>query len=284
MKIAQTIAEVRAWRAEVEGRLGLVPTMGYLHEGHLSLLRRARAENARVAASIFANPAQFDRADDLARYPRDVPRDTAMLREVECDLLLLPEPAEIYPEGYQTWVEPGAVAEPLEGAHRPGHFRGVATVVLKLLNIFQPDRAYFGQKDAQQLAVVRRMVMDLNLPVEIVACPTLREPDGLAMSSRNSRLSQAERAAAPVLYRALSAAREAWLAGESDAETLRSLMRSILAREPLADTEYVSLADPLSLTELARARAGALLSMAVRVGPVRLIDNLELPEREAEEA
>lgn len=279
MKIVETIAEVRAWLAEGQGDLGLVPTMGYLHAGHISLLNRARAENRRVAASIFANPAQFDNPDDLANYPRDIPRDAALLREAGCDLLFLPEPAEIYRPDHQTWVQPGAVAAPLEGEQRPGHFRGVATVVLKLFGIFQPARAYFGQKDAQQLAVIQTMVRDLNVPVAVIGCPTVREPDGLAMSSRNVRLDVEERRAAGVLFRALSAARAAWEGGEDDAELLRSVMRSVLSGEPLARPEYVSLAEPLSMRELERAEAGAVLSMAVHVGRARLIDNLILAPR-----
>lgn len=278
MKLVETVAELRAWRIGLPapGALGLVPTMGFLHEGHLSLVRRAKAENTLAAASIFANPAQFNRPEDLANYPRDIPRDLAMLAGAGCDLVFVPAAAEIYPSGFDTWVQPGAIATPLEGAHRPGHFRGVATVVLKLFNLFQPQTAYFGQKDAQQLAVIRRMTRDLDVPVAIVGCETVREPDGLAMSSRNSRLGPVERAAAPVLHRALTAARDAWRAGETDAETLRRLMRAVLAAEPLARTDYVSVADPLSLAELDRAVVGAILSLAVDVGPARLIDNLIL--------
>lgn len=269
-------AELRAWRAAHPASLGLVPTMGFLHEGHLSLVRRAKAENTLVAASIFANPAQFNNPADLAAYPRDIPRDQALLAGAGCDLVFVPEPAAMYPPGFDTWVIPGAIAAPLEGEHRPGHFRGVATVVLKLFNLFQAERAYFGQKDAQQLAVIRAMVRDLDLPVTVVGCPTLREADGLAMSSRNSRLDARARAAAPVLYRALSAARDAWRLGEADAEALRTLMRTVLAAEPMADVEYVSVAHPDSLRELERVIAGAVLSMAVNIGRVRLIDNLIL--------
>lgn len=278
MKLVETVAELRAWRTGLSapGAPGLVPTMGFLHEGHLSLVRRAKAECGLAAASIFANPAQFNRPEDLASYPRDLPRDLELLAGAGCDLVFAPAPAEVYPPGFDTWVLPGAIAAPLEGAHRPGHFRGVATVVLKLLNLFQPGRAYFGQKDAQQLAVIRRLALDLNLPLEIVGCPTVREADGLAMSSRNSRLGPAERAAAPVLYRALTAARSAWLAGETEAEGLRRTMRAVLAAEPLARPDYVSVADPLNLAELDRATAGAILSLAVDIGPARLIDNLVL--------
>jgi pantoate--beta-alanine ligase len=284
MKTVTTIDAVRAWRRGVAGDVGFVPTMGSLHEGHLSLVRKAAAENEAVAASIFVNPAQFDDPEDLARYPRDPERDAALLAEAGCDLLFLPEPAELYPPGFETWVMPGPVAEPLEGASRAGHFVGVDTVVLKLLNIVQAQQAYFGQKDAQQVAVISAMARDLNVPTTIVPCPTVREADGLAMSSRNARLSPEERAAAPVLHRALQAARSALFEGERDAEALRALMRTVIEAEPLAKIDYVSVADLATLRELATIRldedGGVLLSMAVFVGPVRLIDNL--PVRAAE--
>lgn len=273
-----TIAEVQSWRATQDHRatLGLVPTMGYLHQGHLSLLRRALDENPWVAASIFVNPTQFGPGEDLATYPRDLPRDLALLEAAGCHMVFTPDPAEIYPPGFDTWVQPGAVAEPLEGAERPKHFRGVATVVLKLLGILQPHRAYFGQKDAQQLAVIRAVVRDLNVPVAVVPCPTLREPDGLAMSSRNVYLSPEERRAAPVLYRALTAAEGRWLAGERDGEALRGAMRAVLAGEPLARPDYVSVADPDTLRELDSVTGPALASLALRLGRTRLIDNLVL--------
>ncbi len=280
MRIATTIAEVRAWRAEADratgGRatVGLVPTMGYLHAGHVSLVARARAENDRVAASIFVNPAQFNSAEDLARYPRDPERDAALLREAGCDIVLMPDPAEIYPPGFQTWVEVGSIAAPLEGAHRPGHFRGVATVVLKLFGIFEPTRAYFGEKDYQQLAVIRALARDLDVPVRVVGCPTVREADGLAMSSRNARLGPDDRRAATVLYRALGAARAAWEGGETDAGVLRARMAAVFAAEPRATVEYASVADATTLEELATVRGPALLSVAAVVGPVRLIDNV----------
>ena len=287
MTTVTTIEAVRAWRREVVGDVGFVPTMGSLHEGHLSLVRRAAEENVAVAASIFVNPAQFDNADDLARYPRDPERDAAMLAGAGCDLLFLPEPAELYPPGFETWVMPGPVAEPLEGASRAGHFKGVDTIVLKLFLIVQAQRAYFGQKDAQQVAVISTMARDLNVPTEIVPCPTIREPDGLAMSSRNTRLSPEERAAAPVLHRALQAARAALLAGERDAEALRRMMRDVIEREPLARIDYVSVANLRTLRELERAdfgsdapTEGVLLSMAVHIGPVRLIDNLPVRPEE----
>jgi pantoate--beta-alanine ligase len=250
--------------------------MGYLHRGHRSLVERARAENTHVAASLFVNPTQFAPTDDLARYPRDLQRDTDLLEEVGCDLLFVPTPAEIYPPGFETFEEVGPVAAPLEGAHRPGHFRGVATVVLKLLNIVQPHRAYFGQKDAQQLGVIRRLVRDLDVPVEVIGCPTVREPDGLALSSRNSYLGPEDRAAATVLSRALRAAQELWRQGVHDAGALRHAMEKVLAQEPRARPDYVSVADPDTFVELDRVPGRALLSLAVRVGPARLIDNVIL--------
>ncbi len=280
VRVVNTVDEVRAWHIEadrkagIRAEVGLVPTMGFLHEGHLSLVLRARDENDRVAASIFVNPTQFGPGEDLASYPRDLARDLALLERAGCDLVFVPEPDEMYPPGFQTWVEVGNVAAPLEGAHRPGHFRGVATVVLKLFGIFEPSRAYFGQKDAQQLAVIRTMARDLDLPLEIIACPTIREPDGLAMSSRNTYLAPAERQGATVLYRSLTAARAAWSAGERDAEALRRAMREVLDTEPLARTEYVSVADPLTLQELETVTGNALFSMAVRIGRTRLIDNI----------
>ena len=269
---------MRAWRAGQAGRVGLVPTMGFLHEGHVSLVERARRENAHVAVSLFVNPTQFGPREDLARYPRDLDRDRALLQGAGCDLLFVPAAAEMYAPGAATAVDVGPVASPLEGERRPGHFRGVATVVLKLLNIVQPDRAYFGEKDAQQLAVIRRLVRDLDVPVAIVGCPTVREADGLAKSSRNSYLDPDDRRAAPVLYRALSAARESWQRGERRPGVLRDLMTATLASEPRARVDYVSAADPSSFEELQDATSGpVLLSMAVQVGRARLIDNVLLP-------
>lgn len=276
MKVVRAIAEVRAARPGL-GRLGFVPTMGFLHEGHLSLVRRARAEQGAVAVSIFVNPTQFAPTDDLSRYPRDLEGDLAKLREAGADLVFAPGPAEMYPPGFDTRIVIGGVTAPLEGAARPGHFDGVATVVAKLFNIIQPAAAYFGQKDAQQVAVIRKLVRDLDLPVRIVVGDTVREPDGLAMSSRNSYLAEDERAAATVLWRALSAAAAAWSAGQRDGDRLRAVMRSLLDAEPLASIDYVSVADPETLEELASVgEAGALASLAVRIGRTRLIDNLRL--------
>lgn len=274
--LATTISQARARRQETSGAWGLVPTMGALHAGHLSLVQRARAENDRVAVSIFVNPAQFAAGGDFDKYPRGLERDLELLAPYNIDLVFAPSNAEMYPPDFQTYVTVEEITKPLEGAMRPGHFRGVATVVMKLFNIVQPDRAYFGQKDAQQVAVIRQMTRDLNLPVEIVVGETLRETDGLAMSSRNAYLSAQERAAAPVLYRALCAAREAFLRGQRDGETLRAVMRGVLSQEPRAFVEYVSAADPLTLQEVNTLQNDVLLSMAVRIGATRLIDNFLL--------
>jgi pantoate--beta-alanine ligase len=278
MKTATTISAVREWRRGLTGSVGLVPTMGALHEGHLSLVRRAREECDQVAVSLFVNPTQFGPREDLARYPHDLARDQSLLRETRCDLLIAPAAEEMYSASFDTFLEPGAVAAPLEGERRPGHFRGVATVVLKLFNIVAPTRAYFGQKDAQQLVVIRKMVADLNLDVVVVPCATVREPDGLALSSRNAYLSAEERAAAPVLYRALDTARQRYQSGERKAAALRAAMLEVLGAEPRARVDYVSVADPLTLRELERVEAGALLSLAVRMGGTRLIDNVLLPD------
>jgi pantoate--beta-alanine ligase len=248
--------------------------MGFLHEGHLELVRRARKENDRVGVSIFVNPAQFNNPDDLEKYPRDMKRDAALLEDAGVDLLWSPTPEIVYPRGYQTSVTVNEVTEVLEGASRPGHFQGVATVVAKLFNVFQPTRAYFGQKDAQQVAVIRRMAMDLNFNLQVVTCPTVREEDGLAMSSRNVRLTAEHRTQAPCLYAALKAAREAMASGVLDADSLRKVMADVISKAPSARIDYVSVADPESLRELEKVTRGALFSMAVYFGDVRLIDNL----------
>jgi pantoate--beta-alanine ligase len=274
MKTLTTIREVREWRRAGPGRLGLVPTMGYLHAGHVSLVEAARRENDRVAASLFVNPTQFGPAEDLSRYPRDLPRDTRLLEAAGCDLLFAPPPEEMYPPGFETAIDVGSVAATLEGARRPGHFRGVATVVLKLFGVFEPDHAYFGQKDAQQLAVIKKMARELDLTVGIVGCPTVRENDGLAMSSRNVYLTPEERRAAPALYRALEAARGRWAAGERSAEALRKTMHSVLAGEDRIRVDYVSVADPETCRELETVSGAALLSLAAFLGKARLIDNV----------
>lgn len=277
MQVLEKITAFRHARNVLTGSLGLVPTMGYLHDGHLELVRRAKADNDHVAVSIFVNPTQFGPNEDLARYPRDVQRDLDLLRAEGVDLVFAPSAGEMYPPGYGTYVEVENVTATLEGARRPGHFRGVATVVCKLFNIVQADRAYFGQKDAQQTVVIRRMVRDLDLPIEVVVAPTVREADGLAMSSRNVYLDPAQRAAAPVLYRALTHAQHLWNDGERNADVLRAAIDQILRTEPLAKVEYVSVADPITLTEIdERIERGALVSLAVRFGTTRLIDNVVL--------
>jgi pantoate--beta-alanine ligase len=277
MQTITSLAQLRQARGALSGTFGLVPTMGYLHQGHLSLVQRARADCDHVGVSIFVNPAQFGPNEDLSHYPRELERDLGLLQPLGVDLVWAPPPEEVYPPGFQTWVTVEQISAPLEGKHRPGHFRGVATVVAKLFNAFTPDRAYFGQKDAQQVAVISRMAHDLNFPLEIVVCPIVREPDGLALSSRNVYLGPDERQAATVLNRALTAARQAYVAGERDGDALRAILSSSLAAEPLAREEYVSVADPDTLDELPQVDQRALLSMAVRVGKTRLIDNLLLP-------
>lgn len=273
MIIASTLDELRAARLLLDGRVGLVPTMGYLHEGHLSLARRAREECDRVVASIFVNPTQFGPTEDLSKYPRNLKGDLTLLESAGVDLVWTPDNETVYPPGFSTWVEVEGLTRPLEGAARPGHFRGVTTVVAKLFNAVQPQVAYFGQKDAQQAAVIRKMALDLNFPIEIAVCPTVREADGLAMSSRNSYLSAEERQAATVLFRALTAAKSAYERGERDAEALRKRMAETIASEPRAQMQYVSCADYDTLEELATVTGKALLSMAVFMGKTRLIDN-----------
>ena len=279
MKVARTRAELREALAAAERPLGLVPTMGWLHGGHRALMGRARGENASAIATIFVNPRQFNEAADYQRYPRDEARDLAICEEEGLDLVFAPPVEEVYPPGFDTKVVVGAVAAPLEGAARPGHFDGVATVVAIIFGLVGADRAYFGQKDAQQVMVIRRMALDLAIPTEVIACPTVREADGLALSSRNVHLTPEQRRAAPVLHRALLAGRAAWERGERDAEVLRSIVREALASEPLAEVEYVSLADAATLAELERIDGPALLSLAARFGATRLIDNEWLGDR-----
>jgi len=273
LRIVRTRAELREALASAPRPVGLVPTMGWLHDGHRALIHRARTENATTVVSIFVNPRQFGDPADLEKYPRSEARDIALCTEEGVDLVFAPSVEEVYPPGFDTLVKVGAVAEPLEGAARPGHFDGVATVVAILFDLVGAEHAYFGQKDAQQLLVIRRMALDLALPTEAIAHPTVREADGLAMSSRNVHLSPAERAAAPVLARALRAARALHADGERSAEALRGEMRRILGEEPLAKPEYVSVADMTTLRELDTVSGPALLSLAVRLGSTRLIDN-----------
>jgi len=276
MQVSENISELRTIRRRQAGVFGLVPTMGALHDGHASLVRRARLECDHVGVSIFVNPAQFGPGEDLNKYPRSIKNDITLLESLGVDMVWIPRPEVVYQAGYQTWITVEDVSKPLEGAIRPEHFRGVATVVAKILNVFTPDRAYFGQKDAQQVAVIRRMIADLNFAVNIVVSPTVREADGLAMSSRNAYLNENERRAAPMLYRALSAAKQKFEAGERTASVLRTAVLETLSTEPLAKVQYVSVADPDTIAELHEINGGALLSAAVLIGKTRLIDNLLL--------
>lgn len=278
MKVFTQISEIRAerWR-DASLSWGLVPTMGYLHQGHLSLVQRAKAENDRVGVSIFVNPTQFNDAKDLEGYPRNLERDLELLEIEGVDLVWTPTSEIVYPPLFQTYVEVEQITRLLEGAARPGHFRGVTTVVSKLFNVFQPHRAYFGQKDAQQVVVIKRMVEDLNFNTDIVVGVIQREADGLAMSSRNVKLSPEARQQATCLYRALTQAQAAYEQGERDADKLRRMMLDVIGQASLAQEDYVSIAHPETLAELDRVEDRALFSMAVFVDGVRLIDNMLIP-------
>lgn len=282
MNLVSSLSDLREKRLSLTGKVGLVPTMGYLHPGHLSLVAKAAEECDHIIVSIFVNPTQFGANEDLSKYPRDLERDLKLLSSLSLPssakelIVWNPSAESMYPPGYQTWVEVEALTHPLEGAMRPGHFKGVTTIVSKLFNATQPHKAYFGQKDAQQVAVIRRMTLDLNFPIEIVVCPTVREADGLAMSSRNKYLNEEERKAATVLFRSLSEAQELYAAGERSADALRNKMKEVLDSEPLAKTQYVSCADYDSLEELNTITGKTLLSMAVFIGKTRLIDNFVL--------
>jgi pantoate--beta-alanine ligase len=274
MEVSKTVAEIKELRGKLPAPVGLVPTMGYLHEGHLVLVRQARAENASVVVSIFVNPTQFGPREDFKEYPRDPQRDLALLEKEKVDVVFMPSVDEVYPPGFNSWVEVGKIAQRLEGASRPGHFRGVATVVARLFNIVQPDRAYFGQKDAQQLLVVRNMAAELDMKLEVIGVPTVREPDGLAMSSRNTYLNPEERKAALVLYQALMLAQRLYSEGEKDAKLIRRQMRELIQKQPLAEIDYISIADAETLDELDEVKPPALVSLAVKIGKTRLIDNV----------
>ena len=275
--VVSTIAEFRKKRGESRQPFALVPTMGSLHAGHLELVRCAKAESAHVAVSIFVNPTQFSGSEDFGNYPRDPEHDSALLREAGVDVIFTPSVEEIYPPGFQTFIEVTRVSMGLEGERRPGHFRGVATVVNKLFNIAQPDRAYFGQKDAQQVAVIRRMVADLAMPIEIITVPTVRDTDGLALSSRNVYLSAEERRVAPILFRALSLAKADYSVGERDPMRLRQRVAETIATEPTVAVDYISLANLGDLHEQQTASdAPLLLSLAARLGRTRLLDNVLL--------
>jgi len=277
------ISELRLARARLPGPVGLVPTMGYLHAGHISLVEQARRECASVVVSIFVNPTQFAPTEDLSSYPRDLEHDLQLLASAGADLVWTPASEEMYPDGYQTWVSLDELVKPLEGAMRPSHFRGVATVVSKLFNCVQPQKAYFGQKDAQQAAVIRRMTLDLNFPVEVIVCPILRAEDGLALSSRNIYLNPEERQAATVLNRSLLTARQAYDSGERNSSKLRQIMTDMINAEPLARLQYVSCVDHDTLVELEIVNSKALLSMAVYFRNTRLIDNLDVIRQEGKD-
>jgi pantoate--beta-alanine ligase len=279
MTIVKSVATMKAlareWRREGK-RIGFVPTMGYLHEGHLSLVRESKGRADVTVVSIFVNPTQFGPNEDFAKYPRDLAQDSAFLKEAGVDALFYPEASEIYPAGYRTYVEVEGLQDRLCGRSRPGHFRGVATVVLKLFEIVSPDFAFFGAKDAQQVLIIKRLAADLDLDVEIVTCPIVREPDGLALSSRNAYLDPAGRRAARVLSTSLRWAEKAVAAGERDASRLVSGIRAILDAEPLARVDYVEAVDPGTLDPVAELRGEVLVALAVFVGPTRLIDNIRI--------
>ena len=274
MQVVKTISEMRKLRRQLTEPVGFVPTMGYFHEGHLSLVRQARKENPSVVVSIFVNPTQFGPSEDFRDYPRDLRRDLELLQNV--DIAFVPSEGKMYPSGFSSWIDVEKITQRLEGASRPGHFRGVTTICAKLFNIIQPSRAYFGQKDAQQAVVIKKMVSDLNMNLEIIVAPTVRENDGLAMSSRNIYLNAEERQAAIILFKALSLARHLWQSGEKDANKIRHQMTSLIHKEPLAKIDYVSIADANTLEELDVIDHPALASLAVTIGKTRLIDNIIL--------
>ena len=277
MRVIRTNKEMSQACREAVKPVGLVPTMGALHAGHLSLVDQARADNLTVAVSIFVNPTQFGDLKDLEKYPRELEGDLEMLRHHGVDLVYVPTVDEVYPEGFDTWVDVGPLAEKLEGLHRPGHFRGVATVVSKLFNVMQPDRAYFGQKDGQQVVVIQKLARDLDMGVEVVVMPTIREPDGLAMSSRNVQLSADQRQAASVVHQALRRAYQLWIGCERNGDVLREAASQILQAEPMVDSiDYVSVAGMSTLDESGHVDGRAMVSVAVHMGAVRLIDNIVL--------
>lgn len=281
MKVISTIPQLRDLRSTLTGRVGVVPTMGALHEGHLALVRQAKQACDSVIVTIFINPTQFAANEDLTGYPRDLDHDLRLLQALDVDCVFTPAPDIMYPSGYQTYIEVETVTQGLEGSQRPGHFRGVATVVNKLFNLTQADAAFFGQKDAQQVAVIRRMVHDLNMPIEIVVVPTTREADGLAMSSRNVYLTPEQRAAAPTLYRALKAASEAYEQGERSPAKLLKIVESEVTHALLMTPQYISVANAQTLKEVTETTDQPLLiSLAVRIGSTRLLDNIVVPAKD----
>ena len=275
MRVIDNINAMKILRNSLTEPLGFVPTMGYLHEGHISLVKKAREENKTVAASIFVNPTQFGPGEDFESYPRNTERDLKML-EPYTDIIFMPTVDDLYPAGYNSWVDVERLTDKLEGASRPTHFRGVTTIVAKLFNIVRPTRSYFGQKDAQQLAVIKKMVKDLDMNLEVIACPTIREPDGLAMSSRNTYLKPDERQAAAVLYQSLKLAEKLYSQGERDAIKIRHEMTSLIQQQPAANIDYISIADNETLDEMDVITKPVLVSLAVKIGIPRLIDNLVL--------
>ncbi len=276
MQIARTLPEMKRLRRACRGSVGFVPTMGFLHEGHLELVRRAKKENQVAVVSIFVNPTQFAPNEDFKAYPRDIDRDLSLLQKVQTDVVFIPRDMDMYPQGYDAWVEVGGITQEMEGRSRPTHFRGVTTVCNKLFNIVEPDKAYFGQKDAQQALVIQKMVADLNMNLEIVVAPTVREKDGLAMSSRNTYLTKEERASAPVLYKSLMLAKEMYGKGERDAAKIREAMTRLISTVPAANIDYISIADIATLKEVTTITGKVLVSMAVKLGKPRLIDNIVL--------
>ena len=276
MRTARNYEELAQGLTQLRKPVGFVPTMGYLHQGHLSLVKRAKEENQSVVVSIFPNPTQFSPDEDLDSYPVDIEGDLRLLVKEGADLVWIPDAVDVYPENFQTWVDVEVLTKKLEGVYRPTHFRGVTTVVAKLFNAVRPDKAYFGQKDAQQVIVIQQMTKDLNYPIEIVVCPTVREPDGLAMSSRNSYLNEKERRAALCLIRGLEKAKKTYMKGENNAERIKTIVSDEIKKEELAELQYVSLADPDTLDELRGEIKSGLLSLAVFIGETRLIDNLML--------
>jgi len=276
MQVVRSIAEMKKSRRECAGSVGLVPTMGFLHEGHLALARQAKSENTVAVATIFVNPTQFGPGEDFKSYPRDLDRDLALLKQAGTDIVFVPSDKEMYPGGYDTWVEVRGITAKLEGKSRPTHFQGVTTVCNKLFQIIEPDRAYFGQKDAQQAIVIQRMVADLNMNLDIVVCPTIRESDGLAMSSRNTYLTAEERPSAVVLYKSLCLAKDMYEKGERDAAAIKQAMNSLISGVAAAKIDYISIADTSTLDEVEKIRGRVLVSLAVRLGKPRLIDNILL--------
>jgi pantoate--beta-alanine ligase len=276
MIVIENIPDMVYLRLNLKEPVGFVPTMGYLHEGHMSLVKRARAENRTVIASIYVNPTQFGPNEDLAKYPRNLERDLEMLDKEGADAVFFPEDKDMYPAGYDTWVTVDNLTKPLEGNVRPTHFRGVTTIVTKLFNIVRPTNAYFGQKDAQQALVIKKMAIDLNMNLKVIVCPTVREADGLAMSSRNVYLSTEQRQAAPVLYKSLQLAKELFTNGEKNAEVILGQMTALIQKEPLGKIDYISISDTETLAPLKTIKKAALVSMAVKFGNTRLIDNVIL--------